>query len=147
MKTDVSYKMGDGHIVTGEMPLSDDYFVFSEIEENIVFKEKSIDQHYNDVMSTLGNSYKGANKQVYGNILQAVKVIVNCKKHHLKSPVRKQAIAFLHQEIKFSPDTIQKILLLFGVKMQISAILKDSEKVFAEMPKPAWIQRFTGGVI
>ena len=147
MKTHVSYQMGDGHNVTGQTPVSYDNFVFEQIEENIVFKDQSIDKHYDNVMSTLGDSYRGANKYVYGNILQAVKAIVNCKKHRLKSPVRKQAIAFLHQEIKFSPATIQRILLLFGVKMQTSAILKDSGKVFAEMPKPAWIQRFTGGVI
>ena len=147
MKTHVSYQMGDGHNVTGQTPVSYDNFVFEQIEENIVFKKQSIDEHYDHVMSTIGNSYKGANKYVYGNILQAIKAIVNCKKHRLKSPVRKQAIAFLHQETKFSPATIQRILLLFGVKMQTATIIKDSDKVFAEKQAPAWLQRFVGGAI
>ena len=102
--------------------------------------------HYDMVMSTLGDSYKGVNKYAYGNILQAIKTIVNCKTHHLKSPVKAQAIAFLHQEMQFLPATIQKILLLFGVKIQTSQILKDSSKVFEEKQPPEWLYNVYGGL-
>ena len=146
MKQTVSYQMGDGHNVTGEIPVSYDNFVFADIEENIVFKKSNINMHYNMVMSTLGDSYKGVSKYAYGNILQAIKTIVNCKTHHLKSPVKAQAIAFLHQEMQFSPATIQKILLLFGVKIQTSQILKDSGKVFEDKPSPEWLYNVYGGL-
>ncbi len=121
-------------------------FVFSDIDENIVYHNSDIDQHYNYVMSGLGNSYRGVNKYVYGNILQAIKAIVNCKVYRLKSPVKTQAIAFLHQEMLFSPNIIQRILSLFEVEMGAPQILKHSSKVFAEKPESAWIQRFFGGV-
>jgi len=146
MKQQVSYQMGDDLSVTGEIPVSYDNFVFADIEENIVFKKSNINMHYDMVMSALGDIYKGVNKYNYGNILQAIKVIVNCKTLHLKSPVKAQAIAFLHQDMHFSPATIQKILLLFGVKMQTPAILKDSGKVFAERPSPEWVQNVYGGL-
>ena len=141
--------MGDDQIVKAgnDIPTSYDNFIFHDLEQSIVLENKTLDSHYDYVMSSLGNSYNGANKFAYGNILQAIKAIVNCKKHRLKSPVRKQAIAFLHQEIKFSPATIQRILLLFGVKMQTATIIKDSDKVFAEKQAPAWLQRFVGGAI
>lgn len=121
-------------------------FAFSDIDENIVYHNYDIDQHYSIVMSGNGNSYRGVNKYVYGNILQAIKAIVNCKVYHLKSPVKAQAIAFLHQEMLFSPNTIQRILLLFDVEMSTPQILKASAKVFAGKPEPEWIQRFFEGV-
>ena len=145
MKTQLSYQMGDGHIVAGNIPAYFDTFVFSDIEEKIILPGSSIDMHYERVMSVVGNSYKCVDKHVYADTLQAIKAIVNCKTHHLKSPIRAKAIAFLHQEIKFSPSTIQRILLLFGVKMEITKILKDSEKIFSETLQPSWIQRYLGG--
>ncbi|QUC64383.1 hypothetical protein NsoK4_08130 [Nitrosopumilus sp. K4] len=144
MKQQLSYQMGGGH--NAESYDSFEKFVFSDIDENIVYHKSTIDELYDRVMASLGNSYKGANKYVYGNILQAIKAIVNCKKNHLKSPVRGQAIAFLHQEMQFSPSTIQRILLLFDVEMGTSEILKQSDRVFADKPAPAWIKRFFGGV-
>jgi len=146
MKQTVSIQMDDGLNVTGIIPVSYDNFVFADIEENIVFKKSNINMHYDMVMSTLGDSYTGVSKYAYGNILQAIKMIVNCKIHHLKSPVKVQAIAFLHQEVQFSPATIQKILLLFGVKMQTSQILKDSGKVFEDKPSPEWLYNVYGGL-
>ena len=144
MKQHISYQMGDGHNVTGEIPVSYDNFVFSDLEENIVFKNATIDEHYSKVMWNSSKFYNGMDKKDYGNILQAIKTIVHCKKRHLKSPVKSQAIAYLHQEMKFSPSTIQKILLLFGVKMQTAAILKCSGRVFAERPTPEWLEQFGG---
>ena len=139
--------MGDGHSVSGFEPEYIDNFVFRDIEEKIILKNSTIDAHYQSVMSVVGDSYKGIDKHVYANILQAIKVIVNCKMNHLKSPVRAKAIAFLHQEIKFSPSTIERILLLFGVKMETRKILKDSQKIFSENEVPQWIQRLLGGAI
>jgi len=145
MKQQISYQMGDGHNVTGEIPVSYDNFVFADIEENIVFKKSNITNHYDMVMSTIGDTYKGVSKHTYGNILQAIKTIVDCKKNHLRGPAKDEATAYLHGEILFSSVTIQKILLLFGVKMSLAKILKDSSKVFESKPVPAWIQRFLGG--
>ncbi len=146
MKQQLSYQMGDGHIVTGEIPVSYDNFVFADIEENIVFKKSNIANHYDTVMSTVGDSYKGLSKYAYGNILQAIQKIVNSKRHHLKSPAKAQAIAYLHREMLFSPATIQRILLLFGVKMQTSKILNDSNKVFENRPSPEWLDNVYGGL-
>ena len=136
--------MGGDH--SAESYDSIEKFVFSDIDENIISRNFDIDQHYNYVMSSLDNSYNGINKYVYGNILQAIKAIVNCKIYHLKSPVKAHAIAFLHQEVLFSPTMIQRILFLFKVDMGIPQILKASDKVFADKPEPVWIQRFFGGV-
>lgn len=147
MNTQISYQMGDGQNVTGEIPVSLDNFVFSEIEENIVMKKLDIDRHYQFVMASNGSLYQNVNKHDYGNILQAFKVIVNCKRYHQKSPAKIKAVAFLHQEMKLSPSTIQRVLLLLGVKISSSEILKNSEKMFALMPKPVWIERCIGGMI
>ena len=146
MKQQLSYQMGDGHNVTGEIPVSYDNFVFEDLEENIVFKKSNIANHYDFVMSTLGDYYKGVSKYTYGNILQAIKTIVDSKKNHLRSPAKTQANAYLHGEMLFSSVTIQKILLLFGIKMPIAKILNDASIVFEQKPKPAWMQRFLGGV-
>lgn len=144
MKQHISYQMGDGHNVTGKIPVSYDNLVFSDLEENIVFKNSTIDEHYSKVMWNSTEFYNGMKKQDYGNILQAINAIVNCKKIR-DSPVKSQAIAYLHQEMKFSPSIIQRILLLFGVKMQTSTILKNSNKVFAEKPSPDWLEHIFGG--
>lgn len=146
MKQQLSYQMDDGLNVTGEIPVSYDNLIFADIEENIVLKKSNINVHYDMVMSTLGDSYKGMSKYAYGNILQAIKTIVNCKTHHLKSPAKAQAVAYLHREILFSPATIQKILLLFGVKMPTSKILDDSSKVFENKSSPDWVYNVYGGV-
>ena len=136
--------MGDGHNVTGEIPVSYDNFVLDDLWKNIVYKKSNIADHYDSVMSTMGDSYKGVSKYTYGNILQAIKTIVDCKKNHLRSPAKIQANAYLHGEMLFSSITIQKILLLFGIKMSIPQILKDASIVFEQKPKPVWMQRFLG---
>ena len=139
--------MGDGHNVTGEIPVSYDNLVFKDLEENIVMKNSNITNHYDFVMSSVGDSYKGVNKYTYGNILQAIKTIVDSKKNRLRGPAKDQATAYLHGEILFSSVTIQRILLLFGVKMSMAKILDDASRVFEQRPMPVWIQRFYGGVI
>ena len=139
--------MGDGHIVTGEIPVSYDNFVFKDIEENIVFKKSNITNHFEVVMSTPGDSYKGVSKNTYGNILQAIKTIVECKKNHRRSPLKDQATAYLHGEILFSSVTIQKILLLFGIKMSIPQIMSDADKIWAYKPKPLWMQKVLGEIL
>lgn len=143
MKQQISFLMGSD--LNAESFDSIEKFIFSNIDKNIIFLGNTIDEHYEKVMSSLGNSYRGVNKYTYGNILQAIKAIVNCKKQHLKTPVRSKAVAYLHQEVLFSPYTIQRVLLLFGVKMGIHNILEDSGKVFADKPTPVWMQRFIGG--
>ncbi|EGG41359.1 Hypothetical protein Nlim_1818 [Candidatus Nitrosarchaeum limnium SFB1] len=145
MKQQISYQMDDGLNVTGEIPVSYDNTIFADIEENIVLKKSNINVHYDMVMSTLGENYKGMSKYAYGNILQAIKTIVDCKTHHSKSPARAHAVAYLHREILFSPATIQKILLLFGVKMPTSKILNDSSRVFETM-HTEWMYNVYGGL-
>ena len=56
--------------------------------------------HYDYVMSSLGNSYKGANKIAYGNILQAIQTIVTCKQTHPRRTEKcKEAVGYLHQDM------------------------------------------------
>jgi len=146
MKQTVSYLMGGDHIAESIFD-SFENFVYRDIEENILFKNGEINDHFNHVMSTLGNSYNGVNKFAYGNVLQAIKTIVFCKKKRLrKKKERCEAIAFLHQDLKFAPNTIQNILSLFEVKIGIGEILKSSERVFEDKPIPNWIQVFYGGL-
>ena len=138
--------MGDDLNVTGEMPVSYDNLVFKDIEENIVAKNSNISYHYDMVMSSLGDSYKGVNKYTYGNILQAIKTIVDCKKNRLRGSAKAEATAYLHAEMLFSSVTIQKILLLFGIKMSMGKILDDATLAFEQRPEPVWMQKFLGGV-
>ena len=146
MKQQLSYQMGDGHIVTGEIPVSYDNFIFKDIEENIVFKKSNIAVHFDTVMSTIGESYKGLNKYAYGNLLQAVKTIVNCKKQHSRRTENcKEAIAFLHQDMQLATATIQNILTLFEVKLSTRQILRDSEQVMSDRD-PEWVQKIFGGI-
>ena len=145
MKQQLSYQMGDGHNVTGEIPVSYDNIVFKDLEENIVFKKSNISSHYDFVMSSVGDSYKGINKYTYGNILQAIKTIVDSKKHRLRGSAKAEATAYLHGDILFSSVTIQRILLLFGVKMSMAKILDDASRVFEHRPVPSWMQRMEGG--
>ena len=147
MKQQLSYLMGDDHIVKKEsqVPQGFDYFVFEDLEQSIIFQKESLDLHYDNVMSTLGNSYKGVNKYVYGNTLSAIKTIVNCKKTHAKRTEScKEAIAFLHQDMLLATNSIQMIMLLFGVKLSTMQILRDSEQVLSEK-EPEWVQRIFGG--
>lgn len=146
MKQTVSTQMGDGHIVNKEsqIPSSYDDFVFHDLEQNFVFQNQSLDRHYDYVMSSLGNSYRGVNKYVYGNTIGAIKTIVNCKKTHARRTEScKEAIAFLHQDMLLATNSIQMIMLLFGVKLSTRQILRDSEQVLSEKT-PNWILNFGG---
>ena len=148
MKQQISYQMGDGHIVNkkSQVPEGFDYFVFEDLEQSFVFQKESLDSHYDYVMSSLGNSYKGVNKYVYGNTLSAIKTIVNCKKQHSRRTENcKEAIAFLHQDMQLATNSIQNILRLFGVKLSTMQILRDSEQVLSDR-EPDWVQRIFGGI-
>ena len=148
MKQQLSYQMGDGHIVNegSQIPTNYDYFVFEDLEQSIITKNNSLDRHYDFVMSSLGNSYKGVNKYVYGNTRSAIKTIVSCKKTHVKRTENcKEAIAFLHQDMLLATTSIQNILALFGVKLSTMQILRDSEQVLSDRD-PEWVQRIFGGI-
>ena len=146
MKQTVSTQMGDDLTVNeGTIPSSYDNFVFHDLEQSFVFENQSLDSHYDYVMSSMGNSYKGVNKYVYGNTIAAIKTIVNCKKTHAKRTEScKEAIAFLHQDMLLATNSIQMIMLLFGVKLSTMQILRDSEQVLSEK-EPEWVQRIFGG--
>lgn len=146
MKQTVSTQLGDDLTVNEEtIPSSYDNFVFHDLEQSFVFENQSLDSHYDYVMSSMGNSYKGVNKYVYGNTIAAIKTIVNCKKTHAKRTEScKEAIAFLHQDMLLATNSIQMIMLLFGVKLSTMQILRDSEQVLSEK-EPEWVQRIFGG--
>ena len=146
MKQTVSNQMGDGQIVKegNDIPTSYDNFILHDLEKSIVVENKTLDDHYDYVMSSLGNSYKDANKYAYGNILQAIKTIVTCKKTHPRRTEKcKEAIGYLHQDMSMASNTIQNVLLLFGVKLSTSQILGYSEKVLTQRD-PNWILKFGG---
>ena len=146
MKQIVSNQMGDGQIVKvgNDIPTSYDNFILHDLEKSIVIEEKTLDNHYDYVMSSLGNSYKGANKYAYGNILQAIQTIVTCKQTHPRRTEKcKEAIGYLHQDMSMASNTIQNILLLFGVKLTTTQILRDSEQVLSQRD-PGWISKFGG---
>ena len=146
MKQQLSYQMGDGQNVKqgNDIPTSYDNFIFHDLEENVVFKNKTLDSHYDCVMSSLGNSYKGANKYAYVNILQAIKTIVTCKQTHPRRTEKcKEAVGYLHQDMQMASNSIQNVLLLFGVKLSTAQILRDSEQVLSQR-EPEWILKFGG---
>ena len=147
MKTQqLSYQMGDGQNVKqgNDIPTSYDNFIFHDLEQSIVLENKTLDGHYDYVMSSLGNSYNGANKFAYGNILQAIKTIVTCKQTHPRRTEKcKEAVGYLHQDMSMASNTIQNIMLLFGVKVSTAQILRDSEQVLSQR-EPGWILKFGG---
>ena len=147
MKTQqLSYQMGDDQNVKqgNDIPTSYDIFIVHDLDQSIVLENKTLDSHYDYVMSSLGNSYNGANKFAYGNILQAIKTIVTCKQTHPRRTEKcKEAIAYLHQDMSMASNTIQNIMLLFGVKLSTAQILRDSEQVLSQR-EPGWILKFGG---
>ena len=146
MKQIVSNQMGDDLNVKqgNDNPVSYDHFVLHDLEQSIVIKGRSLDYHYDNVMSEIGNSYRGVNKYTYGNILQAIKTIVTCKQTHPRRTEKcKEAIAYLHQDMSMASNTIQNIMLLFGVKLSTAQILRDSEQVLTQR-EPGWILKFGG---
>ena len=146
MKQQLSFQMGDGQIVKqgNDIPTSYDNFIFHDLEQSIVFKNKTLDDQYDYVMSSLGNSYKGANKFAYGNILQAIKAIVTCKKTNPRRTEKcKEAVGYLHQDMQMASNSIQNILLLLGVKLSTAQILGYSEQVLSQR-EPDWLLKFGG---
>ena len=146
MKQQLSYQMGDGQIVKqgNDIPTSYDNFIFHDLEQSIVFGNKTLDDHYDYVMARSGNSYKGANKFAYGNILQAIKTIVTCKKtNHRRTEKCKEAIGYLHQDMQLASNSIQNILLLFAVKLSTAQILGYSEQILSQR-EPNWLKKFGG---
>ena len=146
MKTQLSYQMGDDQIVKqgNDIPTSYDIFIVHDLDQSIVLENKTLDSHYDYVMSSLGNSYNGANKFAYGNILQAIKTIVTCKQTHPRRTEQcKEAVGYLHQDMQMASNTIQNIMLLFGVKLSTAQILRDSEQVLTQRD-PEWILKFGG---
>jgi hypothetical protein len=137
--------MGDDHNVTGEIPVSYDKFVLEDIRDNIVYKKSNIASHYELVMSTRGKTYNGVSKRAYGDILQAIKTIVDCEINHVNCIAKEHATAFLHGEMLFASVSIQNILSLFGIKIPMSKILEDANKVFSYKPEPVWMQKILGG--
>ena len=146
MKQIVSNQMGDDLNVKqgNDNPVSYDNFVLHDLHESIVIKGRSLDYHYDNVMSEIGNSYRGVNKYTYGNILQAIKTIVICKKTNPRRTEKcLEAIGYLHQDMSLASTSIQNILLLFGVKLSTRQILGYSEKVLTKRD-PSWILKFGG---
>lgn len=156
MKQTVSIQMGDGHIVKETLHESSkdgfavsnsfEKLVFSDLQE-MLFKGRTLEQHYERVTTTRGTSYNGVNRFAYGNVIKALQTIIESKRKHLRKLKQKEAIAFLHQDVKLSPNLIQNLVRLFGVKLDISKILRASNSVFAERPQPRWLQNIGGANI
>ena len=146
MKQQLSYQMGDGQNVKqgNDIPASYDNFILHDLEQSIVIGGRTLDDHYDHVMTSLGNSYDGANKYAYGNILQAIKTIVVCKKTHPRRTEKCiESVGYLHQDMQMASNSIQNIFLLFGVKLTTRQILGYSEKVLTQRD-PSWILKFAG---
>jgi hypothetical protein len=65
--------------------ITDSYekLVFSDLEE-MLFKGKTLDEHYERILASFGTSYKGLDKFVYGNIIKALQTIVESKIKHIR---------------------------------------------------------------
>jgi hypothetical protein len=152
MKQQISYKM-DGGLNAGqtvltefqELPVIYDKVIFQDLEEKIISKRWSFEEYENHVTTTLGNSYKGMNKTLYGKAVEALKTIVYARIQHKRGSETKEAISFLHQDIKLSPVTIHGILLLFGVKISTAKILELSNETFYDKAQPSWMNAVLGG--
>jgi hypothetical protein len=100
----------------------------------------TLEQYLKILITIPGILYKGFNKFEYVNVVKALQTIIESKKKNLKRCNKQnEAIALLHQEVKLSPNSIQNILRLFNVKLEVSKILKASYKVFVEKPTPKWL--------
>ena len=149
MKQLVSYKMDGG--LNAQFLVEEnktyDQFVIDDIQENIIFQNRTLLEHYNTVMTSIGTQYRGRNKFLYGKVLEAIGTIRDYKRQHKRNGELKIAIAFLHQDIKLAPTTIQNILKLFEIEMGIGKILDISGEAFAEKQQPVWLQNVYGGAI
>jgi len=127
-------------------PVFYDEIIHADLEQMILKCGWTFEQYGNYVATTRGNSYRGINKFLYEKTIGAIKTIVNCKKQRLRGrPELVESVAFLHQDMKISPNTIHNILLMFGVKLEVRKILAMSEEIFANKPIPEWLQTVIGG--
>lgn len=155
MKEQVSYQMDGGlnaqqtlltvfsQIETEDkiIPVFYDDVTHDDLAEKVLVKGWTFEQYGNYVATTSGKTYKGINKFLYEKTIDAIKTIVYCKKQRLRSrPELVESVAFLHQDMKMSPNTIQNILLMFGVTLEIRKILAMSNEIFANKPIPEWLQ-------
>jgi hypothetical protein len=124
-----------------ELAISSPYeSVFLDLQE-IVLKGKTLDDYFDIVSATAGACYKGFDKLIYVNVIKALQIIIESKKKCIRKCIKlNNAIAFLHQDVKLSPNTIQNLLSLFDIKLNTAYILKASYKVFSEKPQPKWLQ-------
>ena len=134
MKSHISYRLGgdlsakqvlinENTNETGKViPVSYDKFVIDEMGY-VKFRGWSLDTFYEHVTSRDGN-YKGVNKLLFGNTIQAFKTIIDAKPHRIIKPKVKDAINFLHQDMQLSPTTIQYILEMFRIKLSQPQILR-----------------------
>lgn len=158
MKQKVSTQMGDGLIINkrcfdsnnpNEFATSNSFesLIFYELQE-ILLKGITIDQHYDKLINTSGNFYKGFSKSNYENVIKALQTIIESRRKHLRRcNKQKEAIAFLHQKMKFSPTLIRNMVELFGVRLDLSKILKTSSNVFEKMPQPKWLRNIRGAAL
>jgi len=155
MKEQISYQM-DGGLNAQQTLLTEysqietedkvtlvfyDETIHNDLVEKILSKGWTFEQYGNYVATTHGNTYKGINKFLYEKTIDAIKTIIYCKKQRLRSKLELvESIAFLHQDMKISPNTIHNVLLMFGVTLEIRKILAMSNDVFASKPIPEWLQ-------
>ena len=150
MEQTVSIQMDGGHVTSTALIHSNNSdgltkpgsyeFFFSDLQE-MLLKGKTLYDYFVMVLTTSGTSYKGLDKLTYVNVIKALQTVIESRKRHVRRCVKlKDAIAFLHQDIKFSPSMIQNLLSLFDVKLGTLDILKASYKVFSEKSQPKWLQ-------
>jgi hypothetical protein len=108
--------------------------LFSDLQE-MLLEGKTLDEHYKTVFTTSGTSYRGLDKFTYEDIIEALQIIIDTKRKHLRCNKQKEAFAFLHQVVKLSPN----ILNLFDLKLNILYILESSNKVFSGRLQSQWV--------
>jgi len=113
-----------------EMPPSYDNLILLDIT-NVVARKYTLDEYYDFVLARHQKKYNKINKFLYGEMIQAIKIISSTKKRYPKRKLRyKNAIVFLHQEMKLAPTTIKLILDLFECKLSICRIMQISSEIF-----------------
>lgn len=155
MKQQISYQMDGGlnaqqtlltefsqiEIEDKLTPVFYDEIIHADLEQMVLKCGWTFEQYGNYVATTRGKKYKGINKFLYEKTIGAIKTIVYCKKQRLRNrPEFVKSVAFLHQDMKLSPNTIHKILLMFGVTLEIRKILAMSNEIFSSKPIPEWLQ-------
>lgn len=126
-------------------PVFYDNEIYNDFVEKSLSKRWTFEQYAKYVTTTRGNTYKGINKFLYEKTIDAIKTIVYCKKQGLRGrPELVEAIAFLHQDMKISPNTIHNVLLMFGIKLESRKILAISNEIFTSKPIPEWLQNVIG---